>query len=401
MTDEQQTDEEQTAEQQAGDGESSALDLPEAKITDEAIEQVRAMVGMQLRPERYIREATIDTITNFCNGIGDQNPLHRDEEYVKWTRWGELLAPACFLYARTWPGRTRFGLPGVHGFHAGNDFRFYRKVRLGDRIDSVERVAGIEEKESRFSGRLVIIHVETTFTNQRGELIARVGGWNTRHEREASRDHGKELRDAPQGYEYEAEELERIEEAQYSELDRARGAEPRYWEDVEVGDELEPVARGPLSTSDVTAWLVGTGRGRAHGLALREARRHPGHYFRNPQSSGSLEYTGMGHQIAEVAAEVGVPGAYDFGPQRVSWLGTFVEYWMGDDAFLTRLRGELRGFNLMGDTTWIRGRVTRKYREGDEPLIDIEIEGHNQRGRLTIPGLATVRLQSKHIEVPG
>ena len=356
-----------------------------------------------MRPERYIREASIDTVTNFCNGIGDLNPLHRDEEYAKWTRWGGILAPSCFLYARTWPGRTRFGLPGVHGFHAGNDFRFERPVRLGDRIDSVERMIGFDEKESRFSGKLVIIHVETTFTNQHGELIATVRGWNTRHERAAARERGKETQEdsvtgGGRAYDYAPEELFKIEEAQYTEDERIRGADTRYWEDVQVGDELDAIARGPLTTSDVTAWLVGTGRGRAHGVAIKEARRHPGHYFRNPDAGQGLEYTGMGHQLREVAAQVGVPGAYDFGPQRVSWAGTFVENWMGDDGFLKRLRGELRGFNLMGDTTWLRGAVTRTYWEGDEPLVDIEIRGENQRGRATLPGLATVRLPSKRVD---
>ena len=386
----------------AAPGVPSGLDLPEGLITPEALDDLRRITGLQMRPERYIREATIDTLNNFCNGIGDLNPLHRDEEYAKWTRYGGLLAPGCFLYARTWPGRTRFGLPGVHGFHAGNDFRFEREIRIGDRIDSVERMLGFEEKESRFSGKLVIIHVETTFTNQRGELIATVRGWNTRHERAAARERGKESSEESvtaggRAYDYAPEELYEIEQAQYSEDERIRGGDTRYWEDVKVGDELDAIARGPLTTSDVTAWLVGTGRGRAHGAALKEARRHPGHYFRNPDAGQGLEYTGMGHQLREVAAQVGVPGAYDFGPQRISWAGTLIENWMGDDGFLKRLRGELRGFNLMGDTTWLRGTVTRTYIEGDEALVDIEIRGENQRGRPTLPGLATVRLPSKRV----
>ena len=73
---------------------------------------------------------------------------------------------------------------------------------------------------------------------------------------------------------------------------------------------------------------------------------------------------------------------------------------MGDDGFLVRLRGELRGFNLMGDTTWLRGTVARVYREGGEALVDIGIRGENQRGRLTLPGLATVRLPSKRVDGP-
>lgn len=371
-------------------------ELPEGKITPEALAELRARIGTQLRPEEYIREATIDTITNFCNGIGDLNPLHRSREATKWSRYGDIVAPHCFLYARTWPGRTRFGLRGVHGFHAGNDFTFYKRVRIGDRIDALDRVVGVEEKESRFSGKLVVTTVETTFWNQHGDEVARCQGWNTRHERSASREKGK-YSQTPARHEYDPAELARVEELQATEDERIRGGEPRYWEDVTVGDALDPVVRGPLTTTDITAFLVGCGRGKAHGAMLQEARAHSAHYFRNPDAGGALEYTGMGHQLERVAAQVGVPGAYDFGPQRVSWLGTFIEYWMGNDGMLKRLRGELRRFNVIGDTTYLNGKVTNKYFEGDEALVDIEITGANQRGETTIPGLATVRLPTKRV----
>lgn len=374
----------------------SRLELPEGKITQEALEELRAMVGIELRPERYIREATIDTITNYVNGIGDLNPLYRDESYAKWTRYGSIVAPPSFVYARTWPGRSRFGLPGVHGFHAGNEFHFDRVIRLGDRIDCVDRLVKVEEKESRFSQKLVITTVETTFTNQHGERIGRVLGWTTRHERAAARETGK-YKDVPAAHTYTASELTRIEQLVANEPDTIRGATPRYWEDVNVGEELPVMVRGPLSITDLTAFLVGTGRGRAHGAALLEARKHPGHYFRNPNAGGALEYTGMGHQLDYVAREVGVPGTYDFGPQRVAWLTTFVTNWMGDSGFLKAARGELRRFNVLGDTTFFTGRVTEKRIEGNEPLVRIEIAGENQRGEATMPGWAMVRLPSKRV----
>lgn len=369
--------------------------LPEGTITPEAMAELRARIGTQLRPEQYIREATIDTITNFCNGIGDLNPLHRDPSAALWTRYGGIVAPHCFLYARTWPGRTRFGLAGVHGFHAGNDFRFFRRIRLGDRIDAVDKITRVEEKESKFSGQLVITTIETTFTNQHGDLVATVQGWNTRHERQRSREVGKYKDVTTQAV--PTEELLRVEEMQVTESDRLRGANPRYWEDVQVGDALDELARGPLTTTDITAFLVGCGRGRAHGAMLREAGRHAAHYFRNPDAGGALEYTGMGHQLGSVAAQVGAPGVYDFGPQRISWLGTFLEFWMGNDGAIKRLRGELRRFNVVGDITYVNGTVVGKRFEGDEALVDIEITGTNQRGETTIPGLATVQLPTKRV----
>ena len=50
----------------------------------------------------------------------------------------------------------------------------------------------------------------------------------------------------------------------------------------------------------------------------------------------------------------------------------------------------MRRFNTMGDTTWCKGKVTRKYVKDGYALVDIEIAGENQRGELTTPGLATV-----------
>jgi len=182
--------------------------------------------------------------------------------------------------------------------------------------------------------------------------------------------------------------------------EKARGSQTRYYEDTNIGDELEPVVRGPLSLQDVSAFLVGTGRSSAHGVLLREALRHPDHFFRNPESGGGLEYTGIGHLRDSVAEAVGVPGAYDYGPQRVSWMGTLVTNWMGDDAFLKRLRVECRRFNVYGDTQWCKGRVIGKRIHDGAPLVDLEIWAENQRGEVTAPGQATVMLPSRDSRVP-
>jgi len=76
---------------------------------------------------------------------------------------------------------------------------------------------------------------------------------------------------------------------------------------------------------------------------------------------------------------------------------SLVTNWMGDAAFLKRVRTEMRRFNVMGDSTWCRGRVTKKYVKDGFALVDIEIKGENQRGELTTPGLATVMLPSRDV----
>ena len=368
----------------------------EGRITDEAIADAKARIGTILRPEGpYLQDATIDTIRNFANGIGDLNPLFRDAEHGRATRFGTAIAHPMFPYAFGWPGRSRWGLAGVHGFYAGNDWEYFRAVKPGNRISCVERVVGVEEKESQFSGRLVIQYVEANYVNEHDELVARVLGITTRHERRASREKGKYKDVRP--YEYSDDELRTIDEVVLGERAAIRGTRTRYWEDVEVGEEITPIARGPLSLMDTMGFLVGTGRGHTHGLILEAAQKHAAHYFRNPESSGGIEYTGIGHHRDSVAKQVGVPGTYDYGPQRTAWLASAVTNWMGDDAFLKRLRAELRRFNTMGDTTWCKGRVTSKYVKDGHALVDLEVWCENQRGEVTTPGLATVILPSKDV----
>jgi acyl dehydratase len=369
----------------------------EGKITDEAIAQARDMIGLQLRPEGpYLQDATLDTMRNWCNGIGDMNPLYRDAEHGRQSNYGSNVAHPMFPMAFGWIGRTRWGLPGVHGFYAGNDWELFRHVRPGDRITAIERVVGIDVKESKFSGRLVLQYVEATYSNQRGEMVARALGTCTRHERKASRDAGK-YKDIV-SYEYTADEFAALDDAILKEEGRIRGGKVRYFEDVNVGDELPPIVRGPLSLMDTMGFLVGCGRGHTHGIVLKAAVKHPGHFFRNPEAGGGIEYTGIGHHRESMAKDVGVPGTYDYGPQRSSWLCSLVTNWMGDTAFLKRVRTEMRRFNTMGDSTWCKGKVTKKYVKDGYALVDLEIWGENQRGELTTPGLATVMLTSRDVK---
>ena len=170
----------------------------------------------------------------------------------------------------------------------------------------------------------------------------------------------------------------------------------RHWEDVSVGENIDEIARGPLSMSDTMAFVIGSGRGAAHGALLRHAAKHPKHYVRN-KLGGGVEYTGIGHHRENFAQEVGVPGMYDYLPQRACWFATAVTNWMGDDAVLKRLRMEARMFNIQGDTTFVGGTVVKKYVKDRCALIDIEMKGVNQRGELSSPGFATVMLPSKDV----
>ncbi|MBI3969050.1 MAG: hypothetical protein HY329_25705 [Chloroflexi bacterium] len=66
-----------------------------------------------------------------------------------------------------------------------------------------------------------------------------------------------------------------------------------------------------------------------------------------------------------------------------------------DDGFLKLLRGEVRRLNVVGDTTYCKGKVARKWIENGEHLVSCELWCENQRGEVTAPGYAVAVLPSR------
>ena len=103
------------------------------------------------------------------------------------------------------------------------------------------------------------------------------------------------------------------------------------------------------------------------------------------------------------ARAIGAPGAYDYGPQRVSWLGHLLSNWIGDDGWVQTLSVQVRRFNIVGDLTRCKGVVTGKRHVADQYLVDCDVWAENQRGETTATGTATVLLPSRNgvAAVPG
>lgn len=58
--------------------------------------------------------------------------------------------------------------------------------------------------------------------------------------------------------------------------------------------------------------------------------------------------------------------------------GRLATDWAGPEAFLRKLRFSMHGPNCLGDTITSRGWVVRKYEEGGEKLVDLEIHLDNE-----------------------
>lgn len=364
------------------------------KITEEALAELRKRLGVVNSPRTrpWNTELTRDNIYHFAVGYGDDNPLWTDEQYAQKTRWGGLLAPPTFLMTMVHgPGMS--GLPGVHALHAGVDFEWHQPLRLGEPITMRIYMSKLEEKPSRFAGRTFLQVSTTEFLDHKGELLAVLRNSAIRSEREAAREKGKYVDITHRHW---TDEAIRKLDTEY-EAERRRGATPRYWEDVQVGESLGHVVKGPLTVRDMIAFKMGGHLAftRAHRLEWEFRQRHPAAGMIKDQY-GIPDVPERVHWDDEFARYIGAPGAYDYGPQRIAWLGHLLTNWAGDDGFPRRLNVQIRRFNLIGDLTWARGRVAGKRTDPEgHTLVDCDIWTENQRGDKTAFGQAVVELPRK------
>ncbi|MBI4308308.1 MAG: MaoC family dehydratase N-terminal domain-containing protein [Chloroflexi bacterium] len=362
-------------------------------ITPEALEKLRSLIGVDLRGMQQFNDfATSDTIRHFAWGMGDGNPLWADKEYAAKTRWGRRLAPPAFV--QTCRKVLTVGLPGVHALWATDDLEFFLPIYEGDQIICKAKVIGVKEREGSFAGRFIQQDMEHAYHNQRGELVCRLVQTLFRMPTRGGRHKGKYS--GVEKAKYTPEILERIFDEMFKH--ERRGAVPRYWEDVQVGEELSPLVKGPLSEQDMIAAYIGIGAtaGIVGGMELyhQYRMRHRSWSYINPET-GIIEAPARVHSQDWMARDIGAPSAYDNGGQRITWLCQLVTDWIGDDGFLKQLRVELRRFNSIGDTTWCRGKVVKKYVHAGEHRVGIDLQAMNQRDEVTAPATATVILPSR------
>ena len=338
-------------------------------------------VGNILSDNTLNREATEDGIRIFVNGEGDLNPLYRDPDYAKNTKYKCLIAPPNYLYTVTYaqsPLDHGPMIPQIAGYYSGCDREWFKPICVGDKFTyRVMCPSDNVEMKSKWAGRKVLSYEQCDYYRQGGDLVAGYSCYDqwvdvndvTRLNAHAN----TEIEETPV---YTKKEIEEIYAAQ--DREDIRGANPRYWEDVKVGDELVPVVRGPLSQVEMAAWQAG---GHAHNLSDRLNRVI---WKKIPWAETRMEY---GVTI--------VKRHFAVGQQLEAWRYILVTNWMGDDGFLWKFSAQIRRFVMEGDTTWVKGKVTKKYCDDGKYCVDIDIQNVMQTGAVSVTGGATVILPSR------
>jgi acyl dehydratase len=374
--------------------------MPQAELDEGMLAAMRAKIGAQLRIDHSVNNdyASRIAVAKFAGGIGDINPLWTDPEYGKGSPFGAPVAPPSFVIG-CFSG-IQFGWPGLGSFHSESQLSFDRPIYWGDTVLAACMYDGFDgPAPSAFAGRTVTDHFTNTYTNQRGERIATIRWSVINFERgSASRRRAGDARSNPDlPHRWTAAELAEIEARILAE--RPRGAEPRFWEEVEVGERLDVITKGPIGLTDEIAFVAGGGtpipRLKAHAAALHDYQAHLAWSFRDPVTS-ALEPIYSVHYNLQAAHAMSAEYQYDVGFQRQSWQIHHLTHWCGDHGWIKECEAQYRKFVYLSDVVELTGEVVEKSVDSDgEHVVRIRTAARNQRGETVMPGTAVVALPTR------
>ncbi|HYF21616.1 MAG TPA: MaoC family dehydratase N-terminal domain-containing protein [Ramlibacter sp.] len=365
-------------------------------LGDEALAEARSLLGMPIRVEQWNHEASRDVIRHYAWGIGDDNPLWNDPAYAAKTRWGGIIAPPTFFFG-IFDAVVAPGLEDIQWYYSGIDAEFLQPMRRNDEITAAAAYVDVKPLQGKRVKNMLVQTGEVTYSNQKGEVCTRVLSHTYRVARSGASD-GLSYEPRPK-HEYTQEQLDEIMFAQVNE--QVRGAQPLYWDDVQVGASLPGTVRGPINQMDMTTYYAGAPG--TSGYKSTKLKWKYTHWARTAPEKlpnnydkcyyGAKVLPSIGHQDAAVAVkDLGMPGPYDNGPQRCGMLATAVTNWMGDDGWLRTYGTRIRLPVIFGDTTYCKGRVKDKRLEGGKGVVELELWTENQLGETTMTGSGTVEL---------
>jgi acyl dehydratase len=137
-----------------------------------------------------------------------------------------------------------------------------------------------------------------------------------------------------------------------------------YVEDVQVGDELPPLVKGPLAQIQLTQYAGASG-----------------------------DFNPI-HQDAEFARAAGMGGVFAHGMLSMGFVAQALTDWAGAGT-VRRLGVRFAALVRLKDTVTCGGRVLAKTSKDDRHLVDLEVWAENQRGEKVVTGRATLALPSR------
>ncbi len=155
--------------------------MPSSLIPPDSLKRIGEVLSGPFTVRVELREAQ-----RYAYAVGDLNPIYFDETAAVAAGYATLTVPPLFLtHALVQPKPIEnLRTDGLYNDNAsielrvsrmmfgGEEWDFHEPVCVGDEITGTTRLADLDEKEGQ-KGSFVRLVRETTFTNQRGEIVAK------------------------------------------------------------------------------------------------------------------------------------------------------------------------------------------------------------------------------------
>ena len=363
----------------------------EGTLTEEALDRVRAQVGVVKDAHPWATELSFDLSRHFAwYCLGSDNPLWTDPDYGpnESPLHRRVVTPMAEYVAASADTRMGgVGLPGLFALHASDNWVCHRRLEIGERVRATIGLADVQVKDSKWGGRAVWQTREFIFYDEQGDVVSEYRPISIRTERRQARERSQASTVKP--YRYTDEEIDRITESYNSET--SRGAQDRYVEDVRIGDDIGHVVKGPLTVMDLMCWWIGAGGPYVQAFRMRHLiqQRYPSLAIRDRDTNVPRSPEDA-HIDTDYAQRSGVALPFDIGRQRTASLFHLASNWAGDTGHVVKLATRLSGRNYVGDTTWYRGHVTSV--DVTAGQVSCEVWGENQRNVRHTEGSLLIRL---------
>ena len=152
--------------------------VAESVITD----GMREAIGKESAPTTLEVDKT--GCRMFARAVGHTDLIFYDEEYAKSKGHRGIVAPPGFFGTPAFkPGGGRSEGPPARGFsipykrvlNGGTEYEYLDSVCAGDRLTSTTKISGFTERKGSI-GPMLITERETTYTNQAGNVVAKMLG---------------------------------------------------------------------------------------------------------------------------------------------------------------------------------------------------------------------------------
>jgi len=294
----------------------------------------------------------------------------------------------------------------------GDEFWFYGpRVKPGDIIRNERIPFDYIIKETSFAGPTCFQRGDNNYYNQDGELISKQRSTGIRYLADAGQ--ANTNMDQANDPVWTDEELDALEDRKFTWIQMLHdlGHKERWWDDVQVGDELPERVFGPHSIASFTtewrAYLMnvwGALNMRKLDLAALGFTEEMGGHENDPDmllvnpelTDGAYFGPSRGHLFPRWAQRIGMPRGYGYGASMGSWVTDYLAGWAGEYGMVVHAKSNYRGPALTGDITIQTAEVVDKtIDEEGRNLIHVRHSMNNQDGTVLASGTAEIALPKK------